>query len=106
MVQQFSDASVSGLDSFLRALVSLSLALAAFYLLPLPPLDGGRLALLAIETARGRPINPKMDSLIGALGMLALVATVGWLLARDGARLVIASFEPRAAPSLAFFDRG
>ncbi len=100
MVQQFSDASVSGLDSFLRALVSLSLALAAFYLLPLPPLDGGRLALLAIETARGRPINPKMDSLIGALGMLALVATVGWLLARDGARLVIASFEPRAAPSL------
>lgn len=89
MVQQFADASVSGLDSFLRALVSLSLALAAFYLLPLPPLDGGRLLLLAIETGRGRPVNSKVESLVSVLGMLTLVAAVGWLLARDVARLVI-----------------
>lgn len=92
MVQQFADASVTGLDSFLRALVSLSLALAAFHLLPLPPLDGGRLALLGIEIVRRRPVNSKMESLISALGMLALVGAVGWLLARDVARLVISGF--------------
>ncbi|HME91539.1 MAG TPA: M50 family metallopeptidase, partial [Myxococcaceae bacterium] len=101
MVQQFADASVIGLDSFLRALVSLSLALATFYLLPLPPLDGGRLVLLAIEVVRGRPVNSKMESLISALGMLALIAAVGWLLARDVARLVISGFPSAGAGSAA-----
>lgn len=89
MAQRFSEASVSGIDSLVRAWAGLSLALAIFYLLPLPPLDGGRLALLAVEAIRRHPINSRMESLVSVLGMLVLVVGVAWLLARDVARFVL-----------------
>ncbi len=41
-----------------RMIAELSVATALFNLLPLLPLDGGRLFLTAIEAGRGRPISP------------------------------------------------
>ncbi|HET9451880.1 MAG TPA: M50 family metallopeptidase, partial [Aggregicoccus sp.] len=42
LVRQASEATTSGLDTFLRLLVSISIALCLFDLLPVPNLDGGR----------------------------------------------------------------
>lgn len=94
VTQRISAASLIGLDAWLRAIAALSVALGAFHLLPLPPLDGGRIAVLAFERATGKPVPAKLESLVHALGTIALVAGLGWLLARDVARLFI---EARAA---------
>jgi len=88
MVRQVSVASVSGVDAWLRAIAALSLALGAFHLLPFLPLDGGRIALIALEGAVGRPLHPKLESILHAVGTLALIAGLGWLLARDVFRLL------------------
>ncbi len=88
MVRSMSVASVSGVDAWLRAIAALSLALGVFHLLPFPPLDGGRIALTALEGIIGRSLHPKLESILHAVGTLALIAGLGWLLARDVFRLV------------------
>jgi membrane-associated protease RseP (regulator of RpoE activity) len=44
-----------------RLIGEFSLANALFNLLPFPPLDGGRLCLIAIEACLGRPISPAYE---------------------------------------------
>jgi regulator of sigma E protease len=89
MVHRLSAASVNGLDAWLRGIAALSLALGMFHLLPFPPLDGGRIALIALEALTRRSLHPRLESLLHAIGTIALIAGLGWLLARDVARLVI-----------------
>jgi regulator of sigma E protease len=95
MVRQVSVASVSRVDAWLRAIAALSLALGVFHLLPFPPLDGGRIALIALEGVMGRPLHPKLESILHAVGTLALIAGLGWLLARD----VFRFFSEGAGPA-------
>jgi regulator of sigma E protease len=89
MLHQFSEASAASLESFLRALSTLSLALGMLHLLPFPPLDGGRLALIIRESAQRRPLHPRLESLLHAAGMVLLCAALGWLFARDVARWIV-----------------
>jgi regulator of sigma E protease len=51
----------------------LSTALAFTNLLPLPALDGGRLLFIAIETVRGRRVEPQREGLVHLIGFLALI---------------------------------
>jgi regulator of sigma E protease len=95
LTRRVSAASVTGLDAWLRALAAFSLALGVFHLLPFPPLDGGRIILSAFERATGKELHPRLESLLHALGTIALVAGLGWLLARDVARLLIDARAPR-----------
>jgi regulator of sigma E protease len=100
VVRQISAGSASGLDGWVRALAALSLALGLFHLLPLPPLDAGRIAVNTFEAATGRAIHPKLESILHALGTISLIAGLGWLLARDVARLVIDVKLSRGAATL------
>lgn len=75
-VKQVSDAAAGGLDTFLRVLAQLSVVLAAFYLLPFPALDGGRMLFIAIEALRKRPIEPWLETLFHALGFVAMIAGI------------------------------
>lgn len=60
--------------TFLISLVaSLSINLAVINFLPIPALDGGRLAFLLIEKLRGRPINPRISGLAHAAGFAILI---------------------------------
>ena len=83
VLKQASDTAALGWDAFLRVLVSLSVALALFYLLPLPSLDGGRIAFTAFEGLTGRRVNPHVETLLHTIGFLLLVAAVVLVARRD-----------------------
>jgi len=97
MVERISAASVNGFDAWLRTIAALSFALGLFHLLPLPPLDGGRILLFALEGALRKPLHPRVESVVHAVGTIALIAGLGWLLARDVVRLVIEGRDAGAA---------
>ena len=52
--------------------ILLSANLGVMNLLPVPALDGGRLLFLLIEAVRGKPINPKYEGYVHALGFVLL----------------------------------
>lgn len=62
-----------GLSPLIFTLGLISASLAIFNLLPMLPLDGGHLALLAIEKARGRPLSEKVDEFCAKLGFAFII---------------------------------
>lgn len=88
IVKQAADAASFGVDAFFRIVVAISVALAIFNLLPVPALDGGRLLFVAIEAATGRPVNPKLETLLHTLGFLALITLLIFVAMRDVVNLV------------------
>jgi regulator of sigma E protease len=83
VVKQASDTAAMGLDAFLRVLVSLSVALAIFNLLPFPALDGGRMVFAAFEGLTKRRVNPRVETLLHTLGFLLLLSAVILIATRD-----------------------
>lgn len=94
LVNEVKDAASSGFDAFVRVVVSLSVALAVFNLLPIPALDGGRLVFLGVEVARGRPASPKLETAAHAAGFLLLMALLLWVAVRDVRKLWQAAQHP------------
>jgi regulator of sigma E protease len=41
--------------------------------LPIPALDGGRLAFLAVEGVRGRPVDPEKEGLVHLTGFALIM---------------------------------
>jgi regulator of sigma E protease len=71
----------------LAALLSINLAI--LNILPLPMLDGGRMAFVLIEVARrGRRISPQKEAMVHLVGMVALLILVVVLSYFDVARIV------------------
>jgi regulator of sigma E protease len=99
IVKQASDAAAVGLDAFLRVLVHLSLALAVFNLLPFPALDGGRMLFIAIETATGRPVNPRLETALHGSGFVLLVALIAFAAIGDVRRLLARARTGDGAPA-------
>jgi regulator of sigma E protease len=60
----------------LSLLAMLNVYLGLFNLLPLPALDGGRLAFLGYELATRRRPNPKVETAVHMAGMLVLLAVL------------------------------
>ncbi|MFO0619057.1 MAG: M50 family metallopeptidase [Polyangiaceae bacterium] len=73
MVNESSKAAEEGWDVFIRFLGALSAYLAVFNLLPLPALDGGRLAFLGFEAVTAKKPNPKTEAHIHAIGLILLL---------------------------------
>lgn len=71
---------LSGLYQF-AALVNLNLAVVNA--LPLPALDGGYLALLALEAVRQKKLDQVVEQTIMATGLLVLMGAGLWLVVRD-----------------------
>lgn len=98
VVRQSSGAASTGLDSFLRVLVAISVALALLHLIPVPGLDGGRLLFLAIEAARGRPVSPGVETAANTVGFLAITAAI-LAVAVAEIRRALPSSEPLGQPA-------
>ena len=63
-----------GLLNLINLTALLSLNLAILNLLPIPPLDGSRLLFLIVELIRGRPIDPRKEYLVHAIGFVLIIA--------------------------------
>lgn len=75
VMEELADVGIPGVAWFLAVLASLSIGLGVMNLLPLPPLDGGRLAVYAFEAFRQRPaIAPRVMSRLNVAGLVVLVA--------------------------------
>jgi regulator of sigma E protease len=65
----------------------LSLSLGVMNLLPIPPLDGGKVAIEVIEKVAGRPLPRRLSYALSAVGMILLLTLVGYLIYADIMRL-------------------
>ncbi|QYR52492.1 RIP metalloprotease RseP [Lysobacter soyae] len=72
-----NESAGQGFAWFLRFLALMSLSLAVINLMPVPFLDGGHLLYLAIETIRGRPLEPSAMMVGQLLGATLLVSLMG-----------------------------
>ena len=61
----------------------LSLSLGAVNILPLPPLDGGKIALELVESIRRRPLRRELSYALSALGAVLLFSLVFYLMYAD-----------------------
>ena len=66
-------------DALVRVLAALSLALALFFLLPLPALDGGRMLLTLWEGVLGRPLDARVQTVLQAASLVAGILAMAWL---------------------------
>lgn len=79
-----AQAARSGVQAFLSVAASLSIIIGIFNLLPIPALDGGRLAFLLGEAVRRRPLlDPRREGMVHLVGFALLMILMFWLTARD-----------------------
>lgn len=71
-----SKAAQLGLVAVLHLMAVLSLSLAIFNLLPLPILDGGHIALLALEKIRGKLLSVKAEEIINKIGFSFIIVLI------------------------------
>ena len=64
---------LQGVKGILNAMALISVSLAAFNLLPLPALDGGRIVILLVNKITGRR-NKRVEGMVITMTMLALLA--------------------------------
>lgn len=67
--------------------ILLSANLGVMNLLPIPALDGGRLVFLIIEAVRGKPVNQEKEGLVHAIGLIALMILMVFILFNDVSKL-------------------
>lgn len=72
-----------GVFSFVFILITISVAVGLFNLLPFPALDGGRLMFLGYELVTRRRPNERFEATIHALGLLFLLGVVALVTLRD-----------------------
>jgi regulator of sigma E protease len=75
IAQLTGEVARAGLSPLLEFAAFLSINLAIINLLPLPALDGGRIAFVVLEwVRRGRRISPRVEGMIHLVGFLLLIA--------------------------------
>jgi regulator of sigma E protease len=77
-----------GVFTFVRVMGMISISLGIFNLLPVPALDGGHIAVYAVEVIRGRPLSLRVRERIQMAGVLALFALVLTVTVMDFHRLL------------------
>lgn len=82
-----ADAAKSGPLDYAWLVALLSLSLGAMNILPIPPLDGGKVAVELIERVAGRPLGRKLSIAVSAAGAVLLFSLIGYLMYADVMRL-------------------
>jgi regulator of sigma E protease len=76
IVHQIARSAAQGWVPLIEMTALISTLLGMFNLLPLPALDGGRLAFLGYEAVVRRRASPRVEELVHGYGMLALLVLV------------------------------
>ncbi|MDO4730507.1 MAG: M50 family metallopeptidase [Clostridia bacterium] len=69
-------------------MIILTVNLGVFNLLPIPALDGGRLVFLIFELIFRKPVAPKFEKYVHAIGFVALIAFMIFITCNDILRLI------------------
>ena len=64
-----SDAAASGPNAFLLFAAAISLSLGFMNLLPIPPLDGGKILLEIVQVVIRRPLSPRAQNAVSYVGL-------------------------------------
>lgn len=83
-----ADAAKAGPLDYAWLIALLSLSLGAMNLMPIPPLDGGKVAVEVIERLAGRPLGRRFSLAVSAAGAVLLFSLIGYLMYADVMRLV------------------
>lgn len=70
------DGSLLGYQYMLFIIAVISLTLAIMNILPIPVLDGGRLWLMLITRAIGKPLRARTEEMVSAIGMVILLILI------------------------------
>ena len=81
-------ASSAGFWSLVSLTAFLSINVGFINLLPLPAFDGGRLLFVIIEKIKGKPVDPKFENTIHAIGFFLLMALMLYITYNDIIKLV------------------
>lgn len=84
-----SEAVRIGYATFLWLIALISINLAIVNLLPVPPLDGGRLLLLGVEAIIRRPVSQKIISVVQTVGLSVFLTLFIYLMYADIVRVFI-----------------
>lgn len=85
---QLRQAAALGVQVFLHITAQFSILIGFFNLLPIPALDGGRLAFLAAEAVRRRPLlDARREGLVHTVGLALLLLLLATVTLRDLRRL-------------------
>ncbi|HAL30171.1 MAG TPA: hypothetical protein DCP20_05590 [Coriobacteriia bacterium] len=82
-----AEAAKAGPIDYAYLIAALSLSLGIVNILPLPPLDGGKIVLEIVERVVGRPIGRNVSLALSAVGALLLFSLIGYLTYLDITRL-------------------
>jgi len=86
---EVSRAAEAGLQYYLLIVALLSLSLGVINVVPIPPLDGGKIAVELIERGLGRPLPRNVYLGLSAAGALTLFALIGYLMYADILKYVV-----------------
>ncbi len=76
IVRQLVRGAQEGIEPFLNLVWTISVVLAILNLLPIPALDGGRLAFLTYEIVSRRRVNERVESWLHFAGFVVLVGLI------------------------------
>lgn len=89
-VSVFAEQAASGGPLAYASLIAmLSLSLGVMNILPIPPLDGGKIALEIVERIIGRPLNRAVTLGFSAAGTLLLFGLIGIIMYQDIVKYVL-----------------
>ena len=81
--EAIGEAASYGVPSVLNTVVIISINLGIMNLLPIPALDGGRLAVLVAEMITRKKIPPKVEAIINGVGLGVLLLLSAIILVKD-----------------------
>ncbi|MDJ1121515.1 site-2 protease family protein [Olsenella sp. YH-ols2217] len=84
-----SQAASQGIASFALLAAAVSLSLGFMNLLPVPPLDGGKIVIEAIQAALRRPVSMKVQTALSYVGICLFMLLFFVLLRQDVIRFVV-----------------
>jgi membrane-associated protease RseP (regulator of RpoE activity) len=89
IVEQGAGLAESSLAMLFPFTAIISINLAIINILPLPALDGGQLAFLAVEALRGKPLPERIQENVMQTGLVLLLGLGVFLIVRDTTQLEI-----------------
>jgi len=84
-----AEAAKAGALDYAGIVAVLSLSLGVINIIPIPPLDGGKVAVELFERLRGRPLSRRVSLSLSAAGAALLFALIAYLMYSDVVRYIV-----------------